>query len=52
MKKLYTILLLGICGAGNFSKAQTMKNVLFIGNSFTGANDLQSIVHQFFSEMD
>lgn len=32
----------------NTGKCQDTTKVLFIGNSFTGVNDLQAIVHQFF----
>lgn len=46
MKQLFTFLTI-ILLTGYASFAQE-KKILFIGNSFTAANDLQGIVHQFF----
>lgn len=47
MRKLYATLAFVLCNAA-MAKAQDTTKILFIGNSFTGANDLQGIVHQFY----
>jgi hypothetical protein len=48
MKKHFIILLSIVVGFTNLLQAQDTTKILFVGNSFTAANDLQAIVKKFY----
>lgn len=48
MRQIFTCFLLVICFSFAGVQAQPPVKILFIGNSFTAANDLQMLVQQFF----